>query len=58
MKTIEKGVDREAVDYATDSVVSNLSVEGDGHPSGQGQHLLYLTKNADMTPFKTGSRLM
>jgi len=59
MKSIEKRVNTDVVDYATDFMSSSLSIGGHGYPSSQRQHLLYMTKNADVAHFKTGgSRLV
>lgn len=52
MKNIEKRVNTDLVDYATNFKASNLSMGG--QISCQRQHLLYTTKNADITHFTAG----
>lgn len=45
-------VNTDVVDYATDFKTSNLSIEG--HISCQRQHLVYMTRNTDITHFTVG----
>lgn len=52
MKNIEKVVNTDVEDCATDFKTSNLSTEG--HISRRRQLLLYMTKNADITLYTTG----